>query len=324
MIKSSTIACISTIISLAGPLRADAQDKPIRVRNFYYVYGGYQLRYQKTGTKPSNPQNTNKQVGPEGLKFSIKQQGDTLWYTPLPFSFDGACNPTEDVVNAYHAAKGKFYEVIGEFTDPGLRQQFDTNPCQFYGGSGAAGGTQTTKTVNGQPVKEDATRAGQQETTTSKGQSQTTIYPPGTYIRKPSRSVDIGIITIPFRLHFAANGRPIRPSVDIGAGAYLGYNMGYTNFYKGGSSKVVSLMPIYYLGIATAKLNAGNTGNRVTEDFDAAGITTGVGFLYGRQDLSIGAVIGRDFYLTPPAREWDYAKSPYVGLVLSLELAALK
>jgi hypothetical protein len=311
----SMVAGLLGFYSFVGAYHANAQDKPMHIRSFYYVYGGYELRYQQTGTKPTDARNTNKSVGPKGLKFSIKQQGDTLWYSPLPFSIDGACSPKSSTVNAYHAAKGRFYEVIGEFTDPGLRQQFDQDPCQFY-----TSATVKNPRVNGKAVEEDANRAGQQD----EGSGTQNIYPPGTFIRKPARSLDLGIVTIPFRLHFATEGHAVRPSVEIGAGAYVGYNLGYTNFYKGGASRTISLLPIFYAGIATAKLNANNTNNQVQEDYEAAGITSGLGFLYGREDFSIGAIIGRDFYLTPTARQWDYATSPYVGLVLSLKLAALK
>lgn len=323
--------------------RGLAQDKPNRIRAYYTLPSGYQLRYLKReevdvpvrverrrvttngvttettteltvapGTKVKQlNSSSNKRVGWKNMKFSVKQKGDTVYYTPWPFF---SSNESKDAANS-KKAEAKLDKQVADKKAKMPANASDEKKSALEKAQQAA---------DLEPIDKKTSKEGVFYEVI--GEPTTPNSTLGTYITVPYRALEYGVVGIPFRAYLPRKNRDYLPSVTSGVGLYLGYNFGWTNFYRGGTSKNFSLVPALYLAGATVEVTKDNikAGTTISDKSTEPALTGGFALLVGREDLTIGAVLGRDFPLTPTGRQWSYASAAYLGAIVSLQISAFK
>ena len=323
-----------------------AQDKPNRIRAYYTLPVGYEVRYLErqevdapdptrverkrvttngiltetvTEIRPDPGSKIkrlvpgpNKRVGWKHLRLTVKQKGDTVYYVPWPFL-------VRKGVDASEKAEAETHRLQKRATSKQSKASHATADSKKAIAAGQASNLARIDAI-------EQTTADNGAFYEVIGQKTNPSLMIGTYITVPYRTVEYGVIAIPFRAYLATSSRDYLPSVANGVGLYLGYNQGWTNFYRGGTTRNFSLIPALYLAGASVDITKNNIrpGTFVADKSTEPAITGGFALLVGREDLTVGAVLGRDFPLTPTGRQWTYASAAYLGVVVSLQISAFK
>lgn len=113
---------------------------------------------------------------------------------------------------------------------------------------------------------------------------------------------------------------------------FLGGTIGQSNFHyrKKIGNKTITHKNSFgiFLGTAAETLNASNTDDSANAPTDSETRTiglfsTGLGYVYSRNKLAIGAFVGWDFGVGSISNTWDYDGRPWIGIGLGYDIFKL-
>ncbi len=132
---------------------------------------------------------------------------------------------------------------------------------------------------------------------------------------------EVGVMLVPFRVYL---GQKLQPTVTGGGAVYHGWTRGTRYYYDDGTSVSLSHLWGVYVGFTQVEVTPENSDNQVAAKSTEPAFTLGGMYLFGRDELKVGPVLGFDVPLTQKGRRWDYAYYPYLGVSLSLSLSVFK
>jgi hypothetical protein len=141
-------------------------------------------------------------------------------------------------------------------------------------------------------------------------------------------SVDIDVLTIPFKYRPAVNGFPRQLNATFNGAVYLGYRSDiYRLRYTQTPLRVFKRNVTHYgysfglfNGIGTARIDEYVTNNGIAIQYDGAVNLTGVNIIVGVEKVSIGLATGVDYLLDKNRKYWVNNGKPWLGFSFGLNL----
>lgn len=140
-------------------------------------------------------------------------------------------------------------------------------------------------------------------------------------------SLDIDIMTIPFKYRPAKPTLPRQLTTDFNGSGFIGFR--YDRFTKHVSHTPVGLVKANhhraittgaFLGIGTSAITPWTTANRITDEYSGLVLTRGFAVMVGVNNLTVGAGVGWDYLTDRDKKIWIYQNTPWYGLTVGLNI----
>lgn len=140
-------------------------------------------------------------------------------------------------------------------------------------------------------------------------------------------SLDIDLVTVPFKYRLAQQTTPPQLSTNANAAIYVGlrYDQGFQRnvFYhhqQRSEIRSISFGGGVLVGLASATVGPFSTANQVANDYDGACLSYGLATIFGYRAVTLGLALGYDKLLDKDGSLWLYQNAPWLGVTFGLNL----
>lgn len=135
-------------------------------------------------------------------------------------------------------------------------------------------------------------------------------------------TVDVDLLTIPFKLRPAVSGFPRQFTTSLNGALYLGYRTdNYSLFYKktpmGVYRRTISHFGFsggIFGGLGSTQMNPWVTNYNINIEYEGLVFSKGIAAIVGIENYTIGICLGFDSLLDSNRKYWYFQQKPWVGL----------
>jgi hypothetical protein len=168
--------------------------------------------------------------------------------------------------------------------------------------------------------------AGQEASPVALYPESTPVPPAGHVYYRPS--LDIDVLTIPFKYRSATAGFPRQLNTNFNAALYLGYrtdayHIAYPRNPLGIYHRRITHVGFslgVFGGIGATAMNPWVTNDHITSEYDGFILSHGLAAIVAVNNLSAGIALGHDYLTDEHRHYWIYQGKSWIGFVVGLNL----
>lgn len=140
------------------------------------------------------------------------------------------------------------------------------------------------------------------------------------------RTLDVDVLTIPFRIRPSVEGFPTQLNPNFSAALYLGRRIDSYHLKPKPQRQSGSFISGFgagyggFIGLGSATINPFVTRNTISYEYEGFVLTGGLAGIYDAKKFNLGVAIGSDLLMDQNRANWLYHKKIWFGVLFGINL----